>query len=107
MWILEPLLITKAERQRLEHVVRAHKSPQRMVRRARVVLLAAEGWPHRRIATEVGLSENSVGLWRRRFDKDPMAGLEGMPRSGRPRLYRPDELLQIVAVRTSARPALG
>jgi transposase len=104
MWILEPLLVTKAERQRLEHLVRAHKSPQRMVRRARVVLLAAEGWPSRRIAVEVGLSENSVGLWRRRFDKDRMAGLEDMPRSGRPRLYGHDERLKIVAAVTSERP---
>src|SRR5260370_11179603 len=82
MWILEPLLITKAERQRLEHVVRAHKSPQRMVRRARAVLLAAEGWPNRRIATEAGVSENSVGLWRRRFDQHRTAGLAGTSRSG-------------------------
>lgn len=104
MWILEPLLITKAERQRLEHLVRAHKSPQRMVRRARVVLLAAEGWANRRIAVEVGLSENSVGLWRRRFAKDRMAGLEDMPRSGRPRLYGHDERLKIVAAVTSQRP---
>jgi len=104
MWILEPLLITKAERQRLEHLVRAHKTPQRMVRRARVVLLAAEGCPNRRIAVEVGLSENSVGLWRRRFDKDRMAGLDDMPRSGRPRLYGHDERLKIVAAVTSERP---
>src|SRR5258708_18120254 len=97
MWILEPLLITKAERQRLENVVRAHKSPQRIVRRARVVLLAAEGWPNRRIATE-------VGLCRRRFDKGRMASLEDMPRSGRPRLYGHDERLKIVAAVTSARP---
>jgi hypothetical protein len=79
MWIGEPLLITKAEPQRLEYLVRAHKSPPRMVRRARVVLLAAEGWLNRRIALEVGLLENSVGLWRRRFDKDRMAGLQEMP----------------------------
>src|SRR5258708_36634761 len=83
MWILEPLLITKPERQRLEHVVRAHKSPQRMVRRARVVLLAAEGWPNRRIATEGGLSENSVGLWRRPVDKNRGAGFRGRPPPGR------------------------
>src|SRR5258708_30002583 len=100
MWILEPLLITKAERQRLEHVVRAHKSPQRIVRRARVVLLAAEGWPNRRIATE-------VGLWRRRVDKGRMASLEDMPPSGRPRLYGHDEPLKIVAAVTSARPEGG
>lgn len=104
MWSLEPLEITKAERQRLEHIVRAHKSPQRLVRRARVVLLAAYGWPNRQIAPEVGLSENSVGVWRRRFEVDRMNGLKDMPRTGRPRLYGHDERLQIVAAATAERP---
>jgi transposase len=104
MWTLDALMITKAERQRLEHLVRAHKTPQRMVRRARVVLLAAEGWPGRRIAPEVGLSENSVGVWRRRFEKDRLEGLKDMPRSGRPRLYGHDERLRVVAAATAERP---
>src|SRR5258708_32673073 len=107
MWILEPLLITKPERQRLEHVVRAHKSPQRMVRRARVVLLAAEGWPNRRIATEVGLSEDSVGLWRRRFDKGRVASLGDMPPSGPPRLYGHDPPPKSVAAVTPRLPGLA
>lgn len=104
MWSLAPLEITKAERQHLEHIVRAHKSPQRLVRRARVVLLAADGWPNRRIAPEVGLSENSVGVWRRRFEADRMNGLKDLPRTGRPRVYGHDERLKIVAAATAERP---
>ena len=45
------------ERAALEEIVRAPTSEQRMVTRARVVLLAAEGKPNRQIAPEVGLSE--------------------------------------------------
>ena len=86
MWSVSVLEITVDERMELERRVRAHTTPQRMVRRCRVVLLAAEGVPNRRIAPEVGMSEQYVGMWRRRFEAERLAGLEDRPRSGRPRV---------------------
>jgi hypothetical protein len=41
------LSITEAERAELQRRVRAHTTPQRAAKRARVVLLAAEGVPNR------------------------------------------------------------
>jgi transposase len=104
MWTLVPLAITDDERLALERRVRAHTTAQRMVRRCLVVLMAADGVPNRRIAPEVGLSENQVGVWRRRFEKERLAGLEDLRRSGRPRVYGHDERLKIVAAATSQRP---
>jgi len=104
MWVLMPLEITEDERVELERRVRAHTTPQRMVRRCRVVLLAAGAVPNRRIAPEVGMSENQVGVWRRRFEADRLAGLEDRPRPGRPRLYGHDERVRIVATATSTKP---
>jgi transposase len=69
-----------------------------------VVLLAADGLPNRRIAAEVDLAQEYVGMWRRRFEKDRLKGLDDLPRSGRPRVYGHDERLKIVAAATSARP---
>ena len=57
MWSVAGLEISVEERLELERRVRAHTTPQRMVRRCRVVLMAAEGVPSRRIAPEVGMSE--------------------------------------------------
>jgi hypothetical protein len=57
MWTLAPLEISAEERTELERRVRAYTTPQRMVRRCWVILLAAEGVASRRIAPEVGLSE--------------------------------------------------
>jgi hypothetical protein len=52
-----PLLeITAGERSELERRVRAHTSTQRMVKRSRIVLLAAEGVPNRQIAAAVRMS---------------------------------------------------
>jgi transposase len=104
MWTLVPLEITAAERCELERRVRAYTTAQRMVRRCQVVLLAAEGLANRRIAPEVGLNENQVGVWRRRFEAERLAGLEDRQRSGRPRIYGHDERLRIVAAATSEKP---
>jgi transposase len=106
MWTLAPLTISDDERAELVRRVRAHTAPQRMVRRCRVVLLAAEGVPNRRIALEVGINENQVGVWRKRFEADRLAGLEDRPRVGRPRRYGHDDRLAIVAKATGERPAV-
>ncbi|MGH3839812.1 MAG: helix-turn-helix domain-containing protein, partial [Pseudonocardiaceae bacterium] len=73
MWSVPALEITVEERAELERRVRAHTTPQRMVRRCRVVLMAADGVPSRRIGPEVGMSEQYVGMWRRRFEADRLA----------------------------------
>src|SRR5947209_19966100 len=51
----------------LEARCRAPTTAQRDVRRARIVLLAAEGRSTRSIAEEVGVEPRIVSNWRRRF----------------------------------------
>ena len=104
MWALPPLVISDDERTELERRVRAHTTTQRMMRRCRIVLMAADGVPNRRIAPEVGMNQNQVGVWRRRFEAERLAGLEDRPRPGRPRIYGHDERLRIVATATATRP---
>lgn len=104
MWSLAALTITDDERVELERRVRAHTTPQRMLRRCRVVLLAADGMANRRIAPEVGINENQVAVWRRRFETERVAGLEDRPRSGRPRVYGHDERLKIIETVTATTP---
>ncbi|MGQ0826654.1 MAG: IS630 family transposase [Actinomycetota bacterium] len=96
--------ITRAERAELNRRVRAHTTPQRMARRCRIVLLAADGVANRRIAPAVGMNENQVGVWRKQFEAERLAGLEDRPRSGRPRVYGHDERLKIVATATATKP---
>jgi transposase len=106
MWSVPAVEISDAERAELERRVRAHTTPQRAVKRARVVLLAAEGVPNRRIAAEVGMAEQYVSMWRRRFESERLAGLEDRPRSGRPRVYGHDDRVRIVATVTSKQPEI-
>ena len=104
MWSLPVLEISVDEHVELERRVRAHTSTQRSVKRARIVLLAADGAPNRQIAQSVSMSEEYVGLWRRRFEAERLAGLEDRPRAGRPRVYGDDERLRIVETVTARKP---
>jgi transposase len=61
------LRITDADRQLLGAWILAGTTPQRVVRRARIVLLATEGCSSREIASRLGVSTHTVSLWRRRF----------------------------------------
>ena len=68
------------------------RSPTRsagLVRRAQIVLRAAEGQPLRRIAEAVGVDRNVVRQWLDRFRAQGLAGLADRPRPGRPRAFPP------------------
>lgn len=52
--------------------------------RARVVLLAAEGLRDAEISRRLGVSRQTVGSWRHRWQSAGLPGLEQRPRTGRP-----------------------
>ena len=86
---IPPLVITEQERAELQRRVRAHTTPQRAAKRARVVLLAADGLGTNEIARRVGLSKPAVIGWKRRYAGEGIAGLDDRPKSGRPRRIDP------------------
>lgn len=104
MWTVEPLVLTEEEHTELERRVRAQTTPHRDRVRARVVLLAADGVTGRKIATEVGLSPQSVSKWRIAFRDRGLPGLDDAERSGRPLVYGPTDRLVLMAKVTSALP---
>src|SRR5271165_5775413 len=71
----------------LEARCRAPTTAQRDVRRARIVLLAAEGRSTRSIAEEVGVQPRIVSNWRRRFAEHGLGGLQDRPRAGKEPIY--------------------
>jgi len=76
----------------------------RMAKRARIVLLAADGVSNREIATLVGLHYNQVGLWRGRYADYGLAGLGDEERPGRPCVYDHDDVLLLVKTVTESPP---
>lgn len=61
---------------------------QRLTIRANVVMRAARGQTNYMIAKQLGISRNTVKLWRYRFAHEGMAGLMTRPIPGRPRKIR-------------------
>jgi transposase len=74
------IALTEDDRRTLESWVAARTTSQRVVFRARIILLAATGASNRRIAREVRTSRPTVILWRQRFlEGGPTALTEDAP----------------------------
>jgi transposase len=98
------LALSVQERGELERMVRATRSEQRLVKRARVALLAEEGLRNDEIAPLVGLSAHKVGKWRRRVAEQGVGGIADRPRPGAPRRYGHDERLRVFNTACSPPP---
>ncbi len=95
------IALTAAEYRRLTSWVRAGTTPQRLVRRARVVLGSASGLGSRALARREQLSRTTVRRWLARFVAKRCDGLRDRPRSGRPLGIKPKTRALVVALACS------
>jgi len=98
--------LSDEEERQLRMLLRTPSAAQQQVMRARIVLLAAEGATNIEIAVQLGVSQPTVGLWRRNFCERGLDGLETAPRSGRPREIDDDEVQRVLA-KTLEKPPDG
>jgi transposase len=85
MWkAADAIALTADQRLILGAWVRAQKTPQSIVRRAKIVLMGASGLSNNRIATELSTSRSTVIEWRRRFQEGGVDALT-LVRPGRGR----------------------
>jgi transposase len=84
MRVAPAITLTAEESKTLLRWSRGRSTQARRVQRARIVLLAAEGKQNKQIATELATTPRTVGIWRTRFVKRRIAGIEkDLPRGGR------------------------
>lgn len=83
--------LTKGEHADLLARSREYKSPYRDVVRAKIVLLASQGLGNASIADHLDTPRQIVSKWRRRFHDERLAGLDELPRSGRPARFSPQD----------------
>lgn len=88
--------LSEEERAELERRVRRRKSSHGAARRARIVLLAADGETNSTIAQMLGLTRKTVGCWRRRFAERGIGGLDDEPRPGAPRKIGDEKIAEVV-----------
>src|SRR5712691_4200406 len=98
------LELTAKEVCQLTACVRAGTTPQRLVRRARLILGSAAGMGSRALARQERMSRTTVRRWLGRFATERCAGLQDRPRTGRPKAITPVTRALVVAL-ACERPA--
>jgi len=101
------VVLSELERTELERLVRAYSTGQQVALRARIVLLAGDGWNNLQIARELGVDDETPGKWRRRWLECAEVPLEDLrvakrladaPKPGAPPKFTPEQICQIIAL---------
>jgi transposase len=96
--------IAAADRPVLEKWAGARAVERRLVERARIVLLAGEGCPAAEIAECVGCGVETAKRWRRRYEREGLAGLRDRPKSGRPLTHDHEVRARLIALACTRPP---
>src|SRR5260370_13471807 len=90
------LMLTTEERQRLQSLAHRSRSAPFLARRARIVLLCAEGRDNKIVARTLHVTPATVGKWRGRFVRDRLEGLYHEPRPGARRTITDEQVEQVI-----------
>ena len=106
MNLAEPITVTAEERKTLDEWSSGRRFPFRLVQRARIICMAADGALNKDIAKKLQVSRPTVQLWRERFLSLRLAGLEkDAPRPGRkPRILQ-RKIDAVVAATLNSKPS--
>jgi transposase len=99
------IILSKDERDYLERLVRRRKVSRGEAQRAEIVLRAADGLNNRAISNAVGVARDTVRMWRERFAKHGLDGLDDEPRCGAPRKIGDDRIEEIITMTLETKPA--
>src|SRR2546427_3103874 len=101
------LVLRPEQREQLEGLASSRSLPAGLVSRARIILLSSSGKTNMQIARQMGLSNATVGKWRRRFLEQDVAGLHDELRPGRPRPISDERVAQLVRKTLETKPQDG
>src|SRR5579863_1413062 len=102
---IERILISAVDHERSERLVRDRNTPQKVVWRARIVLLASDGMTAEGIAAAVGKSLLTVRRWRRRYVAKGVDGLlKDATRPSRVKPLTPEKIKQVVHMTLHEKP---
>jgi len=98
------LVLSDEQREQLQGWARSRSLPSGLVNRVRIVLLAAEGIDNKQVAARLGLSQPTVGKWRRRFLEQGLEGLHDELRPGRPRSISDEQVAELINTTLQTQP---
>jgi hypothetical protein len=108
------ITLTTEQKELLEKISRSRETPHSLVQRAEIILKAAEGLNNKTISPMLGVCQETVGMWRKRWiEASPELEqctrneslikaveklLKDKPRPGSPGKFEPEQLCQIIAL---------
>jgi putative transposase len=104
---LKPLEVSSDVREELQSLAGSRTLPAGLVRRAKIILLCADGLENGVVADQVGLSRASIGKWRERFRTQGLMGLYDERRPGRPRIHRDEKITGLLRKTIKTKPKDG
>ena len=104
---LAPIVLEQHVREELESLARSRSLSHSLVRRAQIVLMAADGMNNGAISEKVGLTRAMVGLWRQRFIGQGLMGLYDERRPGGPRSIEDERVSALIKKTIQTKPRGG
>jgi transposase len=100
------ITVKEPDRQELERWVSAHRTPQQVAQRCRIIMAAAKGQQDKEIAQSMDINPKTVALWRQRFFKEgPNCLWEVAAGRGRKPQFSADKVEEIINATLQTRPA--
>lgn len=105
MRVAQRIKLTEEEIKTLTAWSRGRRTPTRLMKRAKIILMAAEERQNKTIAELLGIDPRQVSRWRQRFVQKRLAGIEkDAPRGGRKATKRERMAPLIIETTTQTKP---
>lgn len=98
------LVLSEAERAALDQMRRRGSIGAAMKLRASIVVMCSEGRDSIDVAEDLGVTQQTVGKWRRRFLNRRLDGLLDEPRVGRPRTVTDEDVQRVIDTTLHEKP---
>ncbi len=106
MRVAQSIELAENEIKTLTSWSRGRRTPTRLMKRAKIVLMAARGEQNKTIAEGLGIDRRQVSRWRRRFVEKRLAGIEkDLARGGRKARKREQMAPLIIERTTQTKPS--
>jgi transposase len=105
--VLQVRGLTEEEAGAVRRLAQSRTEPVRSVERAGIVWRSSQGERVPAIAQELGLTEETVRHWVKRFNQQGIPGLADTARSGRPATYTPEQVGEVITAALTDPQELG
>ena len=104
---IQPINLSQDVKNQLQSIARSRSLPHGLVRRAKIIIMAAQGLNNKTIAQKIDLSAAVVGMWRKRFIQQGLMGLYDEPKPGGPRSIRDEQVARLIRKTLNKKPKDG